>query len=82
MHVVVTRIKVSSKNQIAVPSEVRRKLGIKSGDRLLVDIRGDHVVLMPEPKDYSERLYGLHREIWEGVEPQEFVRQERAEWQK
>jgi AbrB family looped-hinge helix DNA binding protein len=77
---VVTRIKVNSKNQIAVPAGVRRKLGIKSGDHLLVDIRGDHIVLIPEPKDYSDHLHGLHHEIWEGVEPQEFIRQERAEW--
>jgi AbrB family looped-hinge helix DNA binding protein len=79
---VVTRIKVSSKNQIAVPAGARRKLGIKSGDHLLVDIQGDHLVLIPEPEDYSEHMHGLHREVWEGIEPQEFVRQERAGWQK
>ena len=76
-----TRVKVSSKHQIAVPAEIRRALGIKSGDHLLIDIRGDHVVLIPEPGNYAERLQGLHREIWEGVEPGEYVRQERAAWQ-
>ena len=75
------RVKVSAKNQIAVPAAVRRRLHIKSGDRLLVELRDGYVVLMPEPDDYSQRLRGLHPEIWEGVEPQEYVQQEREAWQ-
>ena len=75
------RVKVSKKHQIAVPSAVRKQLGIKSGDELLIELRGGYAVLLPEPQDYSQRLRGLHREIWEGVEPQEYVRQERKAWQ-
>ena len=75
------RVRVSSKNQIAVPATVRRALGIESGDSLLVEVRGGHVVLVPEPRDYAEHLRGLHREVWEGVEPQEYVRREREAWE-
>lgn len=75
------RVKVSSKHQIAVPAAVRKTLGIKSGDELLVEIRDGYVVLLPEPRDFSERLRGLHREVWDGVEPQEYVRREREAWQ-
>lgn len=74
------RVKVSKKHQIAVPAEVRKQLDIRSGDELLVELRDGYAILLPEPRDYSERLRGLHREIWEGVEPQEYVRQERAVW--
>ena len=42
-------VKVSSKFQIALPSHVRKKLGIRPGDRLLVDVRGSHVLLAREP---------------------------------
>ena len=76
-----TRVRVSKKYQIAVPSEVRKQLGIKSGDELLVETHGGLAILMPEPRDYSQRLRGLYREIWEGIEPQEYVRQEREGWQ-
>ena len=72
------RVKVSKKHQIAVPSAVRKQFGIKSGDE---QVRGGYAILLPEPQDYSQRLRGLHREIWEGVEPQEYVRQEREAWQ-
>lgn len=74
------RVKVSKKYQIAVPSEVRKQLRIEPGDNLLVDVQGCHIVLIPEPKDYAKRLKGLHREVWQDVEPQEYVRREREAW--
>jgi AbrB family looped-hinge helix DNA binding protein len=76
------RVKVSSRNQIAVPSEVRKRLQIKPGDHLLIDVREGYVVLIPEPQDYSRHLKGLHSEVWESVEPQEYVRGERDDWQE
>jgi AbrB family looped-hinge helix DNA binding protein len=75
------RVKVSSKYQIAVPSAVREHLQIEQGDYLLVEIRDDSILLIPEPDDYVEHLRGLHREVWEGVNPQEYVRQEREAWE-
>jgi AbrB family looped-hinge helix DNA binding protein len=74
------RVKVRKSNQIAVASELRKQLGIKSGDELLVEVRGGYAMLLPEPRDYSQRLRELHREIWKGVEPQTYVRQEREAW--
>jgi AbrB family looped-hinge helix DNA binding protein len=75
------RIKVSSRFQIAVPSEVRKKLGIKRGDYLVVDVRGSSIVLLPEPGDYSQHLRSLHREVWDGQDPQQYVEREREAWQ-
>jgi AbrB family looped-hinge helix DNA binding protein len=71
------RVVVSSKNQIAVPSAVRKRLGIKSGDRLLVEVRDGYAILMPEPADYAAHLRGLHAEVWSGTEPQAYVTRER-----
>ncbi len=76
------RVVVSSRNQIAVPSAVRRQLGIKSGDRLLVEVRDGYAILMPEPAHYSEHLRGLHADVWAGVEPQAYVVREREAWPK
>jgi AbrB family looped-hinge helix DNA binding protein len=74
------RVKVSRKNQIAVPSEVRKKLGIQAGDVLTVDIRDGEIVLRKDPESWADRFYGLHKEIWEGIDPMEYIRQERASW--
>lgn len=76
------RVRVSSKFQIAVPSEVRRKLGIRAGDTLIIDVRGEHAVLMREPEDWAGRFFGLHKETWEGVDMDDYVRGERAAWRE
>ena len=75
-----TRVKVSSRYQIAVPAEARKKLRIERGDNLLVEIRDGSMLLLPEPADYSRHLRGLHREVWQGVDAQEYVRHEREAW--
>lgn len=72
---------MSSKNQIATPLAVRKRLGIKPRDYLLVDVRDAYVLLVPKPRDYSRNLKGLHREVWEEIEPQDYVRRERDAWQ-
>jgi AbrB family looped-hinge helix DNA binding protein len=51
-------VKVSTKHQIAVPSEVRHRLGIKAGDRLDVDIDGD-VVHLRRHVPVATRLRGI-----------------------
>ena len=73
-------VKVSKRNQIAVPAIARERLNIHSGDRLLVDIQDGMLILLPRPHSYAEHLAGLHREIWEGIDGQEYVSREREAW--
>jgi len=74
-------VKVSPKHQISLPSEARRRLGIEAGDRLSVEVSGDALILRPRAARPSERLRGLGREAWAGVDPVEYVRdlREKAE---
>jgi AbrB family looped-hinge helix DNA binding protein len=73
-------VKVSTKHQIVVPSQARRALGIIPGDRLEVEVRDDSIVLRPRPSRASERLRGLGSDMWHGVDPVEYVRELRREW--
>ena len=75
-----TSVKVSAKYQIAVPQVARKKLNIKKGDRLLVDVQDGVIVLIPEPKRYTEYLQGLHGDIWKGVDIQKYLNGERDAW--
>jgi len=75
-----TSVKVSAKYQIAVPQIARKKLNIKKGDRLLVDVQDGVIVLIPEPKRYTNYLQGLHSEIWKGVDVQKYLNEERGAW--
>lgn len=74
-------VKVSSKNQIAVPSAIRKKLGIGSGIRLLVSVWDGCITMMPEPESYARALRGLHKEIWEDIDTDEYINQERDAWE-
>ena len=40
---------LSSKSQLVLPAEIRRKLGIHPGDRLVVELEGDHAVIRKAP---------------------------------
>ena len=73
-------VKVSTKHQIAVPSEARHRLGIRAGDRLDVEINEDAIILRKRPALASDRLRGLGAEMWRGVDPVEYVRELRREW--
>jgi len=75
-----TSVKVSAKYQIAVPQIARKKLNIKKGDRLLVDVQDGVIVLIPEPKRYTNYLQGLHSEIWKGIDGQKYLNGERDAW--
>lgn len=52
--------KLSSKGQVVIPEEVRRRLGLSEGDRFLVIGQGDAVILKaitpPKIEDFQELL--------------------------
>lgn len=75
-----TSVKVSAKYQIAVPQIARKKLNIKKGDRLLVDVQDGVIVLIPEPKRYTEYLQGLHGDMWKGVDIEKYINRARDAW--
>lgn len=77
----VTRVKVSSKNHISVPAEARKELGIKPGDHLLVIVRDGLMFMMREPDDWVECTRGLGREVWESIDVEEYINQERDAWE-
>ena len=70
-------ITLSSKNQIVIPSSVRSKLGIKSGNKLVVDrVTDKELVLKKEPSYYE--LIGTISTIKE--DPVKRIRNLRNNW--
>ncbi len=68
--------KLSSKNQIVIPRDVRKALRLKAGDRLLLVVRGDMVILLPKPKNHATAILGIGR----GVYSKDHVETERGTW--
>jgi len=50
----------TSKGQIVIPSSIRRKLGIKEGTRIQIDLNEDanEIVLKPITREYIHSLRG------------------------
>lgn len=69
-------VKLSSKNQIVIPREARNALQAKAGDKLLVVVRGETVLLLRKPKRYSEALKGIGK----GLYPPDYLKKERESW--
>lgn len=69
-------VKLSSKNQIVIPREVRAAFRLKPGDRPLLVVRGDTAILLPKPKKYSRAVVGMGK----GVHPSDYLEQERESW--
>jgi AbrB family looped-hinge helix DNA binding protein len=75
---IITKITVSEKGQITIPKEVRDRLGILKGDKLIVYFKDNEIILKkPEKKRLVEILRSHTR--W-GVKGVEFQRKLREEW--
>ena len=57
-------VTLSSKNQVVIPWEARKKLALGPGARLLVLVKDDRIVFMPEPRNFVKRFAGRHKGLW------------------
>jgi AbrB family looped-hinge helix DNA binding protein len=72
----VTTATLSGKNQIVIPRETREALGLKAGDKLLVVVRGDSLIVLQKPKSYSAAIRGLGRRAY----PKNYLKKEWRSW--
>jgi len=68
---------LSAKNQIVIPREAREVLKLKPGDKLLVVVRGDKVIVLQRPKSYQAAIRGVGR----GLYPRGYLQKERRSWE-
>ena len=78
--IVIMITKINSRNQITIPQAMLEKLNIKAGDSVLVDVQDGIMVLIPQPKGYTNRLQGLHSEIWKSIGVEKYINGEREAW--
>jgi len=71
-----TEATLSSKNQIVIPREAREALRLKPGDKILVVVRGERVIVLEKPKSYDSATRGLAP----GVYRRGYLRKERRSW--
>ena len=67
---------LSTKNQIVIPREARQALQVKPGDKLLVVVRGERVLVLQKPKSHHAAIRGLARGVYSGA----YLPKERQSW--
>lgn len=74
-----TVIKTTEKGQIVIPAEIRRELGIKPGQKLIVSRQGEGILLQPLPDDPVDYLLGVCRDqpLWDDLRTERVGERER-----
>jgi AbrB family looped-hinge helix DNA binding protein len=67
---------LSSKNQIVIPRAAREALQVKPGDKLLVVVRGESVIVLQKPKSHHAAIRGLGGVAY----PDGYLGKERQSW--
>ncbi len=70
--------KLSTKSQIVIPAEIRRKLRVHPGDTLEVNLEDDKVTIRKAPSSYVKELEGCVSDLWQGYEGE--LQRERDRW--
>ncbi|TLX93961.1 MAG: AbrB/MazE/SpoVT family DNA-binding domain-containing protein [Thaumarchaeota archaeon] len=78
---IIRPVRVSTKGQMIIPVEVRRKLSIKPGDQLVI-VSGDSEAIIMKPKRYAESLRGVGKGLYGKTreEIDAYVQGERRAW--
>jgi AbrB family looped-hinge helix DNA binding protein len=57
------KVKVGPKGQIVIPKHVRKSLGIKPADEVLLDIEGERAIIEPLRRDPVEVLLEISKRV-------------------
>ena len=52
-------VRIDERGRITIPSEIRRRLGIRPGTELVVEVAGDGIVLKPIKRLRARDLLGV-----------------------
>ncbi len=79
---IVSSAKLTEKYQITIPSEVRRRLGLESGDVVLLRLDDQTVTLESAKGGWCAALRGLGAEIWQEAGGAAAIEREREGWER
>lgn len=75
------RTKMSSRGQVVIPKRIRQTLELPGGTEFLVHLADGKILLEPM-KSFTEALRGLGKEVWQEIDPADYVNQERDDWEE
>lgn len=77
---------VSTKYQIVIPRQIRKRIKVEPGQKMNINISGDQIILSPAqtkqqlswPEDHIKKL----KNPWTGEDTQKYLDEERDSWEK
>ncbi|MFI5096371.1 MAG: AbrB/MazE/SpoVT family DNA-binding domain-containing protein [Candidatus Acidiferrales bacterium] len=60
-----------------MPREMRRALGLKAGDNLLVVVLDDSMIVLKKPKSFAAAVKGIGK----GLYAADYLKKERQSWE-
>jgi antitoxin PrlF len=72
---------LTDKYQITIPSDIRKRLGMRKGDRLVLEVEEGKVVMRRLDKSLAAHCAGLGKEVWDSLGGADvYLDKERATW--
>ena len=47
---------IGEKGQVVIPKDIRRLLGLKGGNEVVFEVKGDEVIIKPEQKEDPKKI--------------------------
>lgn len=57
-------VTLSSEHQITLPVELVRSLKLEPGDKLVVELVDDHLIVLPEPGSWADYFRGSMKGVY------------------
>lgn len=73
-------VKVTSDNKILLHEDLVKKAHFSVDDEVIVEIEEDRLVLIKKTGSYTDRLRGLHKEVWKNTDTEEYLKNEKDSW--
>ena len=73
---------IRTRYQITIPEEIRTRAKLNVGDSLLwqYDEVNQEIIVMPKPNSFSDKMWGLGKELWEKESSDDYMKKERSDW--
>ena len=75
---------VSTKYQVVIPREIRKKIKVKPGQKMNVNISGEQIILSPaqtkKKLDWPHDHIKLLSKDWQGINVEKYLEEERNSW--
>jgi len=75
---------VSTKYQVVIPREIRKKIKVKPGQKMNVNISGEQIILSPaqtkKKLDWPHDHIKVLKNPWQGEDPLKYLEEERDSW--